>query len=99
MCKAAWSKKYQFIHIDATQDELDGKYAISFLSKFKILRNESESFTTRHAEEEPGWKAQKKFPWQHKFNLETSLPAGKYAPLRNKLTGGHSSTQSRRFVL
>ena len=94
LCKVAWQKKYDFMNIDATQDELDGKYGVSFLSKFKIIRNDGESFTTRGPEEEQGWKAPSKSrkPWQHRYNMETSLPAGKYAPLRSKLAGGGAST-------
>ena len=93
MCKYAWEKKYAFMNIDATQDELDGKYGVSFISKFKVIRNDAENFTTRAPEEEQWWKAPAKGrkPWQRRHNLETSLPAGKYAPLRSKLTGGSST--------
>ena len=45
MCKTAWHTKYAFLSIDATQDELLGKYGISFIKKFKILRSETDSFT------------------------------------------------------
>ncbi len=95
MCKASWEKKYAFLNIDATQDELDGKYGVSFLKKFRVIRNEAESFTEREPEEEQGWtpkEARKRHIWQHKHNMETHLPAGKYPSLRNKLTGGGSSS-------
>ena len=81
MCKHAWQKKYAFMNVDATQDELDGKYGISFISKFKVLRNASETFTTREPEAEQGWTAKdkrKRHPWQHKYNMETHLPPAKY---------------------
>ena len=84
MCKHAWSKKYHFLNIDATQDELDGKYGVSFLSKFKVIRTDAETFTTREPEEEQGWtakEARKRHPWQRQHNLETSLPSGKYPHL------------------
>ena len=95
MCKTAWHSKYAFLNIDATQDELDGKYGVSFLKKFRVLRNESESFTEREPEEEQGWTAKEKrrrHKWQHEHNMETHLPAGKQPPLRNKLKGASAST-------
>jgi hypothetical protein len=102
MCKYAWEKKYAFLNVDATQDELDGKYGVSFLSKFKVIRNESESFTTREPEEEQGWTAKekrKRHPWEQQHNMETHLPAGKYPSLRSKFTGGSSAAFEKRFVL
>ncbi len=94
MAKHAWSKKYQFLNIDATQDELDGKYGVSFLSKFKVIRNESETFTTRNPEEEQGWTptSTRKQTWRHRHNMETSLPAGKYTHLRSKFGGPDTTT-------
>ena len=95
MCKTAWSQKYAFLNIDATQDELDGKYGISFIKKFRVIRNDSESFTERAPEEEQGWtpkEKRKRHPWQHEHNMETHLPAGKYTSLRSKFDGGGSAT-------
>ena len=102
MCKFSWDKRYQFLNIDATQDELDGKYGVSFLSKFKVIRNDSESFTTRQPEEEQGWTAKekrKRHNWQREHNMETRLPAGKYKQLRSKLAGGGSSRFEGRRLL
>ena len=102
MCQFAWEKKYAFLNVDATQDELNGKYGVSFLSKFKVIRNESESFTTREPEEEQGWTAKekrKRHPWQQQHNMETHLPAGKYPSLRSKFAGASSASFEKRFIL
>ena len=100
MCAHAWSKKYQFLNIDCTQDEADGKYGVSFLKKFKVIRNDGEGFTEREPEAESGWKTSKtRQAWQHRYNLEKDLPAGKYPPLRNKLSGSSATTQSRRVLV
>ena len=94
MCKNAWLTKYAFLNIDATQDELQGKYGISFIKKFKILRNENDSYTERDPEDDPEWTEKDKkrrHPWQHQYNSETHLPNGKYQPLRSKFNGGNTA--------
>ena len=92
MCKASWQTKYAFLNIDVTQDELDGRYGVSFLKKFRILRSDTESFNERDPEEEEGWdrvkEGKKKHTWQKEFNVEKSLPAGRYKPMRTHLNGG-----------
>ena len=91
MAKTAWQKKYAFLNIDATQDELDGKYGVSFMKKFRVIRNDSESFTERGPEEDESWTEKDKKrrqPWQHEHNAETHLPAGRYNSMRNKFNGG-----------
>ena len=72
MCKQVWSKKYAFMNIDATQDELDGKYGLSFEKKFHIQRNDSEFYGERKPEEEQGWSAPKKrrLPWPARYPVE-----------------------------
>ena len=70
---------------------MNGKYGVSFLSKFKVIRNDADTFTTREPEEEQGWtpkEKRKRYPWQHEHNMETHLPAGKYTSLRSKFDGG-----------
>ena len=94
MCKHAWGQKYAFLNIDATQDELVGKYGISFLKKFKILRNEGDSYTEREPEDDPDWSEKDKkrrHPWQHQHNAETHLPNGSYNHMRSKFNGGNSA--------
>ena len=94
MCKNAWNQKYAFLNIDATQDELQGKYGISFIKKFKILRNEGDTYTERDPEDDPDWTEKDKkrrFPWQHEHSMENHLPAGRYTQMRSKTTGGHSA--------
>ena len=78
MCKQAWAgSRFSFLNIDATQPEIDGKYGCCFENKFKILRNDAETYTTRTPEEEQGWSAKKaskkRHPWQHRHNVENSL--------------------------
>ena len=93
MCKASWSTKYAFLNIDATQDELDGKYGVSFIKKFKVIRNDSESFTERGPDEDKNWTekdAKRRHPWQHEHNMENHLPAGRYQSMRNKFNDGSS---------
>ena len=66
------------------------KYGVSFVKKFRVVANETDNFTERDPEEEQGWtpkKGRKKHPWDHKHNMETHLPAGKYTSLRSKFTG------------
>jgi hypothetical protein len=103
MCKHAWSSKYQFLNIDCTQDEADGKYGVSFLKKFRVIRNDGDSFTERDPAEEQGRETKKasstRHPWQHRYNLEKGLPAGKYPSLRSKLSGPGQAAQSGRHVL
>ena len=72
MCKQVWSKRYAFLNIDATQDELDGKYGLSFEKKFRVMRNDSEYYDERTPEEEQGWKAKKssQLPWQTRHPVE-----------------------------
>ena len=94
MCKTAWHTKYAFLNIDATQDELAGKYGISFLKKFKILRSDTDSFAEQDPEDDPDWTEKDKkrrHPWQHKFNAESHLPAGRYKPMRSKFNGGDAA--------
>ena len=81
MCKRAWQDKYAFLNIDATQDELNGKYGVSFLSKFRVVRNDTDAFSMRDPEDDESWTAKDKkrrHPWDHKFNAENSIP-----PARN----------------
>ena len=102
MCKTSWQKKYAFLNIDATQDELDGKYGVSFIKKFRVIRNDSESFTERDPEEEQGWTSKekrKRHPWQHEHNMETHLPAGKYTSLRSKFDGGSAAAFKNGAIL
>jgi len=72
MSKQVWSKKYAFLNVDATQDELDGKYGLSFEKKFHIQRNDSEYYGERKPEEEQGWTApqNRKLPWPVKYPME-----------------------------
>ena len=74
MCKQVWSRKYAFINIDATQDELDGKYGLSFEKKFRIQRNDSEYYDQREPEEEQGWtpKKNRQLPWQTRHPVENN---------------------------
>ena len=85
MCKHVWSKKYAFLNIDATQDELDGKYGVSFEKKFKVVRNDAEYYSERAPEEEQGWtpkKGRQKLPWRQANNVENHLrPARWHKPL------------------
>ena len=93
-------KKYAFLNIDATQDELDGKYGISFLKKFKVIRSESEAFNERDPEDDEAWTdkdRKRKHIWDHKYNMETSLPAGRYLPMRNKTIGAGSAAFNGTF--
>ena len=64
-------EKYNFLNVDATQDELDGKYGISFLSKFRIMRNDSEDFMMREPEKDDAQKM--KLPWSVKDGAETKI--------------------------
>ena len=98
MCKASWETKYVFLNIDATQDELNGKYGVSFLKKFRVIRHESESFTERQPEDEENWTekdARRKHVWDHKYNMETSLPNGKYNPMRSKTNGSTTAVYDK----
>ena len=91
MCKASWETKYAFLNIDVTQDELNGKYGVSFLKKFRVIRNDAESFTEREPEEEETWTEKDKkrrHVWDHKHNMETGLPRGNYKPMRTKFSHG-----------
>jgi len=88
MCNCCWNKRYAFMNIDATQEELDGKYGCCFENKFKVIRNDSETYTEREPEDEEGWqskqgrKTKKRYPWQHRHNVEESIkPARWHKPL------------------
>jgi hypothetical protein len=70
ICKRAWAKRFAFLNIDATQDEMDGKYGVSFVNKFKVLKQSNEYFSERAPEEgadkEPRWTSKgkhKRLPW------------------------------------
>ena len=96
MCQTSWTTKYAFLNIDATQDERDGKYGISFIKKFRVISSGEDNFTERGPEEEEGWDpkkaANKKHPWQHKFAMEQHLPDGRYKPMKSKFNGGDSAS-------
>ncbi len=84
MCKQVWAKRYAFLNVDATQDELDGKYGLSFEKKFRVVRNNAEYYSERDPEEEHGWTPKKSArpPWRRRHNVENNLkPARFYKPL------------------
>ena len=102
--KRAWSKRFAFLNIDATQDELDGKYGVSFLNKFRVVRNSDESFYERDPlegeKEEPRWTSQgkhKRLPWGSEDIRDkvgrNHRPSRFTKQIRNK-HGGPSATYS-----
>jgi len=98
MCKRAWSTKFAFLNIDATQDENDGKYGISFESKFRTIRNSDEQFYERSPEEgeKPRWSSAHKgrLPWQqdkHGSMEGHRRTRRKYKSVPNKQPGGSAA--------
>ena len=90
MCKQVWSKKYAFLNVDATQDELDGKYGFSFEKKFRVVRNDAEYYEEREPEQEQGWTSTKKrkLPWPTKYQVEDNTKPSRFTkPLRDKFAG------------
>jgi len=81
MCKQVWAKKFAFLNVDATQDELDGKYGLSFEKKFRVMRNDAEYYDERAPEEEQGWKAKKnrQLPWQTRHPVENNNRTSRWA--------------------
>lgn len=96
MCKRAWQSKYAFLNIDATQDELAGKYGISFTQKFHINRSDSEDYQERDPDEDETWTEKdrkRKLPWANEANMSNHLPAGRYTPMRNRIGNGTGGSQ------
>ena len=81
MCKQVWTKKFAFLNVDATQDELDGKYGLSFEKKFRVMRNDAEYYDERKPEEEQGRKAKKnrQLPWQTRHPVENNNRTSRWA--------------------
>jgi len=85
MCKQAWATKYAFLNVDATQDELDGKWGVSFTDKFRVIRNDEEgTYTSRAPEAEQGWQAKderkaRRPPWSKRRQVEDNNKPARFA--------------------
>jgi hypothetical protein len=112
ICKRAWVKKFAFLNIDATQDENDGKYGISFNAKFRTIKQSDEQFYERDAEQEE--EGHKNKSWGASENQSKRLPFGqqdKYGkvekgrkayrgpkPLRGQQHGSSAKASQIRYV-
>ena len=72
ICKRAWAKKFAFLNIDATQDENDGKYGVSFSAKFRTIKQSDEQFYERDPEQQE--EGHKKKSWGSSKNQTKRLP-------------------------